>query len=113
MNAAVKRLILRWTRLVPGIPVLGYIHGRPSEVQQYATAVRFVFVPVMILSGLWMYAGLLFAVAGVALWLAVYLLSGSGAAVLGQFALFIARRTWLAIQARRSGPRSPAFGKAA
>ena len=41
----------------------------PSEVAQYASAVRFVFVPVIILSGFWMYSGVVFAIIGVAVWL--------------------------------------------
>ena len=102
ISSATKRSILRWIHLVVSIPILGYIYGPPSEVQQYAAAVRFVFVPVIILAGFWMYAGLVFALIGVAVWLGAYLLSGVGAAILSQVALFIARKTWLVIRARRS-----------
>jgi hypothetical protein len=102
MNNATKRSILRSIHLVLSIPVLGYIYGEASEVQQYAAAVRFVFVPVIILSGFWMYSGVFFAIIGVAVWLGAYYLSGYGAAVLSQVALFIARKTWLVIRARRS-----------
>ncbi len=49
-----------------------------------------------------MYAGVSFAIIGVAIWLGAYCLSGFWAAVLGQAALFIARKTWLVIRARRS-----------
>jgi hypothetical protein len=102
MNAATKRSILRSIHLILSIPILGYIYGPPSEVQQYAGAVRFVFVPVIILSGFWMYSGVVFAVVGVAVWLGAYYLSGIGAAILSEVALFIARKTWLVIRARRS-----------
>ena len=102
MNNATKRSILRSIHLILSIPILGYIYGEPSEVQQYAAAVRFVFVPVIILSGFWMYAGVFFAIIGVALWLGAYYLSGYGAAILSEVALFIARKTWLVIRARRS-----------
>ncbi len=102
MNNATKRSILRSIHLILSIPVLGYIYGEASEVQQYAAAVRFVFVPVIILSGFWMYSGVFFAIIGVAVWLGAYYLSGYGAAVLSQVALFIARKTWLVIRARRS-----------
>ena len=102
MNNATKRSILRSIHLVLSIPVLGYIYGEASEVQQYAAAVRFVFVPVIILSGFWMYSGVVFAVIGVAVWLGAYYLSGIGAAILSEVALFIARKTWLVIRARRS-----------
>lgn len=102
MNAATKRSVLRSIHLILSIPILGYIYGPPSEVQQYAGAVRFVFVPVIILSGFWMYSGVVFAVIGVAVWLGAYYLSGIGAAILSEVALFIARKTWLVIRARRS-----------
>src|SRR5947208_13332528 len=101
-SSATKRAILRLIHLILSIPILGYIYGEPSEVQQYAAAVRFVFVPVIILSGFWMYAGVFFAIIGVALWLGAYYLSGYGAAILSEVALFIARKTWLLIRARRS-----------
>jgi hypothetical protein len=102
ITSTTKRAILRCVHLILSIPVLGYIYGPPSEVQQYASAARFVFVPVIILSGFWMYAGVLFAIIGVAVWLGALYLSGVGAAILSQVALFIARKIWLVIRARRS-----------
>jgi len=102
ISSATKRAILRCLHLVLSIPMLGYIYGEPSDVQQYAGAVRFVFVPVMILSGYWMYSGVIFASIGVALWLGAIYLSGIGAAILSQVALFIARKIWLVIHARRA-----------
>ena len=102
ISSATKRAILRCIHLVLSIPMLGYIYGEPSDVQQYAGAVRFVFVPVMILSGYWMYSGVIFASIGVALWLGAIYLSGIGAAILSQVALFIARKIWLVIHARRA-----------
>ena len=102
MTNATKRTILRCIHLIFTIPVVGYIYGEASEVQQYARAVRFVFVPVIMLSGFWMYSGVFFAIIGVAVWLGAFRLSGYGAAVLSQVALFIARKTWSVIRARRS-----------
>ena len=107
MNNALKRSILRWTHLIFTIPILGYIYGEPSDVQQYAGAARYIFVPVVILAGYWMYAGAIFAIIGVALWLGVYRLSGFGAALLSQIALFIAKKIWLVIRARRQPARQP------
>src|SRR5205085_7943377 len=97
-----KRTILRSIHLVLSIPILGYIYEPASEVQQYAGGVRFLFVPVMILSGYWMYSGAIFAIIGVAVWLGAYQLSGFGAALLSQLALFIARTIWLVVRARQS-----------
>src|SRR6266403_1414070 len=102
ISSTTKRTILRSLHLILSIPILGYIYEPASEVQQYAGAVRFVFVPVMILSGYWMYSGVIFAVIGVALWLGANQLSGYGAALLSQVALFIAWKTWLVIGARQS-----------
>ena len=93
MNQATKRSMLRWIHIVFTIPILGYVYGPASEVEQYAGTARFVFVPVLILSGYWMYSGVVFAIIGVALWLGANYLSGFGAAVLSQAALFIGRKT--------------------
>jgi thiosulfate reductase cytochrome b subunit len=102
MSNLTKRSILRCIHLVLSIPMLGYIYGEPSEVQQYAGAVRFVFVPVIILSGLWMYAGVIFAIIGVAVWLGAFRLFGVGTAILSEVVLFIARKIWLMVRARQS-----------
>jgi hypothetical protein len=101
MNNAAKRSILRWIHLILAIPILGYIYSPFEEIPNYAPPTRFIFVPIMILAGYWMYAGIFFAIIGVVLWLGGYLLSGVGAAILSQVGLFIARKTWLVILARR------------
>ncbi len=100
-----KRSFLRWLHVLITIPIFGYIYGPAAEVQEYAPAVRYVFVPLIVLSGLWMFAGVLFALTGVALLLGSYYLYGYGAAVLSQVALFVARKIWLVIRARRSSFR--------
>ena len=102
ISNATKRSILRWTHLISSIPILGYIYSPFEEIPNYARATRFVFVPVIILSGFWMYSGVIFAGIGVAAWLGAYYLSGLKAAVLSQVMLFIARKTWLVIRARRA-----------
>ncbi|HBB94146.1 MAG TPA: hypothetical protein DC054_02035 [Blastocatellia bacterium] len=102
IRAATKRSILRWIHLVVAIPILGYIYSPFAELPSYAAVTRFVFAPVIILAGYWMYAGAVFAVIGVALWLGAYRLSGLPAAALTQIALFIARKIWLVMRARRS-----------
>ena len=110
ISNATTRSILRWFHIIVTIPVFGYIYGPASEVQQYADGVRYIFVPIMVLSGLWMYAGVVFAILGVAALLGAYHLAGYGAAVLSQVALFIARKIWLVIRARRNDPQK-AVGK--
>jgi hypothetical protein len=104
ISNATKRAILRSIHLVFSIPILGYVYSPFAELPKYAPIARFVFVPVLILSGFWMYAGLVFAIIGVAVWLGAYYLSGIGTAILSQVALFIARKIWLVVRARQSIP---------
>ena len=57
MKDATKRSILRSIHIVFSIPILGYIYSPFEEIPKYAARVRFVVVPVMLLSGFWMWKG--------------------------------------------------------
>ena len=57
MNDATKRSILRWIHIVFGIPIIGYVYGPFEELPNYAPVVRFVTIPVLVLSGFWMWKG--------------------------------------------------------
>jgi hypothetical protein len=57
MNETTKRSIFRWIHIIFGIPIFGYIYSPFDQVPNYAPATRFVFVPVLALSGLWMWKG--------------------------------------------------------
>ncbi len=57
MNQGVKRSILRWIHIVLGIPIVGYVYSPFEEIPNYAPAVRFVFLPGIVLSGLYMWKG--------------------------------------------------------
>jgi hypothetical protein len=57
MQYATTRSILRWIHIVFSIPILGYIYSPFEELPKYADRVRFVVVPAMLLSGLWMWKG--------------------------------------------------------
>jgi hypothetical protein len=57
VNRGLTRTIFRWIHLVFSIPILGYIYSPFDKIPQYAAPTRYVFVPVMILSGLWMWKG--------------------------------------------------------
>ncbi len=59
MNDAAKRTILRCIHLLFSIPILGYIYSPFEEIPNYAPAVRYSFLPVLVLSGLWMWKGYL------------------------------------------------------
>ena len=55
--AGVPRWIFRWIHIIFSIPILGYIYSPFDKLPSYATKTRYVFVPIMILSGLWMWKG--------------------------------------------------------
>ena len=57
MKEATKRSIVRWIHLVLAIPIIGYIYSPFDQIPNYAPPTRFVFVPVLALSGLWMWKG--------------------------------------------------------
>jgi len=57
MKDSTKRSIVRWIHIVFSIPILGYIYSPFEEIPKYAARVRFVVVPVMLLSGVWMWKG--------------------------------------------------------
>jgi hypothetical protein len=57
MKEATKRSIFRWIHIIFGIPILGYIYDSPSDTPNYAFAIRYVTLPVLLLSGLWMWKG--------------------------------------------------------
>jgi hypothetical protein len=57
MNNAAQRSIFRWIHIVFSIPILGYIYSPFEKLPDYAPPTRYVFLPVMILSGLWMWKG--------------------------------------------------------
>ncbi len=57
MKQGTVRLIFRWIHIIFSIPILGYIYDSPSDTPNYAYSVRYVFLPVLILSGLCMWKG--------------------------------------------------------
>jgi hypothetical protein len=57
MKDATRRSVVRWIHIVLAIPILGYIYSPFERLPDYAPRVRFVVVPGMILSGLWMWKG--------------------------------------------------------
>ena len=57
VNRGSKRWIYRWIHIIFSIPILGYIYSPFEKLPDYAPATRFVFLPVMVLTGLWMWKG--------------------------------------------------------
>jgi hypothetical protein len=54
MKEATQRSIVRF---ICSIPIIGYIYSPFQHLPDYAPPTRFVFFPVMALSGLWMWKG--------------------------------------------------------
>ena len=57
MSAARQRSIFRWIHIVLAIPIVGYIYSPFDQIPNYAPVTRFVYVPAIVLSGLWMWKG--------------------------------------------------------
>jgi hypothetical protein len=57
MNQGTLRFVFRWIHIVFSIPILGYIYSPFDQIPNYAHITRFVFVPALVLSGLWMWKG--------------------------------------------------------
>jgi len=57
MREAAKRSILRWIHIVLAIPIIGYVYSPFKELPNYAPIVRFIAVPIIVLTGLWMWKG--------------------------------------------------------
>jgi hypothetical protein len=57
MSQGIKRSVFRWIHIVFSVPIIGYVYSPFEEIPKYAPATRFVFLPVLVLSGLWMWQG--------------------------------------------------------
>jgi hypothetical protein len=57
MSNTTKRSILRWIHILFALPILGYIYGPPEEVLPYLSYFRFIYVPVVVVTGFWMWKG--------------------------------------------------------
>jgi hypothetical protein len=60
VSRGIPRTIFRWIHLIFGFPILGYIYSPFDKIPDYAPLTRYVFVPVVVLSGLWMWKGHVF-----------------------------------------------------
>ena len=57
MKASTERIILRTIHLIVAIPIFGYIFSPFDKLPMYAFRTRFIFFPIMVLTGLWMWKG--------------------------------------------------------
>jgi hypothetical protein len=57
MTAATQRSIFRWIHLVCSIPIAGYVYSPFKDIPQYAPQARYVFFPILVVTGLWLWQG--------------------------------------------------------
>jgi thiosulfate reductase cytochrome b subunit len=57
ISAATQRMIFRAIHLVFAIPIAGYVYSPFEQLPNYAPVVRFVAIPVLVVTGLWMWKG--------------------------------------------------------
>jgi len=57
MKASTQRKIWRWIHIILSIPIIGFVYGPVATIPQAAFAVRWIFFPVVVISGLWMWKG--------------------------------------------------------
>lgn len=57
MNQVAQRSVLRWIHIVFSIPIIGYVYSPFEEIPNYAPLTRYVFLPILVLSGVWMWKG--------------------------------------------------------
>ena len=55
ISAAAQRKIFRWIHIILAIPIVGYVYSPFEELPNYAPVVRFVAIPVLVVTGLWMW----------------------------------------------------------
>jgi hypothetical protein len=57
ISDAQKRTVVRSAHIILGIPIIGYVYSPFEEIPNYAPAVRYVFLPAIVVAGLWMWKG--------------------------------------------------------
>lgn len=57
MSAGTERKIIRWFHILASIPILGYIYGPVAELPEASMAVRWVILPLVVMSGFWLWLG--------------------------------------------------------
>jgi thiosulfate reductase cytochrome b subunit len=57
MKAATQRKIMRWLHIIASIPLIGYIYGPVSKYPNAVFAIKWILLPLVVLTGLWMWKG--------------------------------------------------------
>lgn len=54
---ATKRSVVRWVHILLGVPIIGYVYSPFQGLPNYAPVVRYGAMPIILLSGIWMWKG--------------------------------------------------------
>ena len=57
MTPTAQRTLFRWIHIVFAIPIAGYVYSPFEQLPNYEPVVRFIAIPVLVLTGLWMWKG--------------------------------------------------------
>jgi thiosulfate reductase cytochrome b subunit len=57
ISNATQRTIFRWIHIILAVPIVGYIYSPFDKIPAYAPQTRYVFLPLMVVTGLWMWKG--------------------------------------------------------
>lgn len=57
MTNATQRVVARWIHLIFAIPIVGYVYSPFADLPDYAPIVRYIAMPIILLTGLWMWKG--------------------------------------------------------
>lgn len=57
MTQSTVRTIFRWIHIVLALPIVGYIYSPFDKLPAYAPITRHVYIPILVLSGLWLWKG--------------------------------------------------------
>ncbi len=57
MKAAGERKFIRWVDIILSVLVIGYIYGLVAKLHYASNAVRWVFFPIIVLTGFWLWKG--------------------------------------------------------
>ncbi|MBC6988051.1 MULTISPECIES: hypothetical protein [Hymenobacter] len=57
MKPATERKVIRWFHVLASIPIVGYIYGPVASKPEAAFATKFVLLPLVVLTGLWLWKG--------------------------------------------------------
>lgn len=57
MKASTERKIIRWVHILLSIQIIGFIYGPVAKIPAAAAAIRYIFFPIIVLSGFYLWKG--------------------------------------------------------